>query len=51
MDKGDEKEKALPECGTWKHQPRRVLIGCLEKTASGGGISMHELYRHKEGKN
>lgn len=27
---------------------RRVLIGCLETTASGGGISMHEIYRRIE---
>lgn len=27
---------------------RRALIGCLEKTASGAGISMHEICRHRE---
>lgn len=27
---------------------RRVLIGCLETSASGGGISMHEIYRQIE---
>lgn len=27
---------------------RRVLIGCLETTASGGGISMHEICRQRE---
>lgn len=27
---------------------RRVLIGCLETTASGRGISMHEICRQRE---
>ena len=27
---------------------RRVLIGCLETSASGGGISMHEICRQRE---
>lgn len=30
---------------------RRVLIGCLETSASGRGISMHESYGQKEKEN
>lgn len=30
---------------------RRVLIGCLETTASGRGISMHEICRQREKEN
>lgn len=49
MDKGDEKERNTPRIQDVEAPTeRRALIGCLEKTASGAGISMHEICRPSE---
>lgn len=49
MDKGDEKERNTPRIQDMQAPTeRRTLIGCLEKTASGAGISMHEICRQRE---
>lgn len=49
VDKGDEKERNTPRIQAVEAPTeRRALIGCLEKTASGAGISMHEICRPSE---
>lgn len=49
VDKGDEKERSTPRIqDVQAPTKRRALIGCLEKTASGAGISMHEICRQRE---
>lgn len=49
VDKGDEKERNTPRIQDVKAPTEwRALIGCLEKTASGAGISMHEICRQSE---
>lgn len=49
VDKGDEKRETLPEYRNVETPTeRRALIDCLEKTASGAGISMREICRQSE---
>lgn len=47
-DEGDEKKSAPRMQDMEAPTERRVLIGCLETTASGRGISMHEICRQRE---